>query len=464
MHNKDMKNSLFITGASGFIGSNLLKKMDMDSYENVYCLGRKENALIKKLSKRENFHFIKADISESERYEPFLKSSSIVIHLAALTGKANREDYFYTNSKGTEILLEQCRRRDIQRFIFMSTIAVEFKNIEGYHYAYSKIKAEKNVEASGIPYTILRLTIVIGKDSPILKSLLQLAKLPVVPIFGDGLNKIQPIYIDDLIRRILRIIEKGSFENETKTIAGPEKITMEEFIRVLHGLSYTKAFKRFHLPVGALRKPLLFLEKFILPLLPFTAGQLASFTNDGISEISPCFEDDGSEIRGIDEMLRLAISPENREEKNVMELEKECETFTKYLINTGTDKYVRQKYIKGHKTVRLERGANHFDFLLIKVAKSSSFFLKLADSYSSYFYKKSLLRKKLLLLLAILECSGSFFKKMDKSEECTRPVLIVNMVQKFVISLFMLSLSVLVFSPLNVYASLIKDPSKRVEL
>ena len=160
--------TLFITGGSGFIGSRLIKQIRAENYKNIYCLSRREvdKSLYGPLP--ENIRFIKGDILKPESYEKHLSNDTIVIHLAALTGKAPREEYFRINSEGTRVLTEQCRNRGIIRIVFISSIAAAFKNIEGYHYAESKIEAERIVKRSGVPFTILRPTIVTGEGSPIL--------------------------------------------------------------------------------------------------------------------------------------------------------------------------------------------------------------------------------------------------------------------------------------------------------
>lgn len=458
-----MKKNLFITGATGFIGRNLLERIDPEEYENIYCLGRKENAVIKKLSAHDKFKFIKSDLSAPESYARYLDSSDAVIHLAGLTGKAGPEEYFRVNSKGTKTLLEQCVRSKVKHFIFVSSIAAGFKNTEGYYYAHSKIDAEKIIEAGGLAYTILRPTMVIGENSPILESLLKLAKAPIVPVFGDGSAKIQPIYIDDLIACVLSIIGNKAVENQTLTAAGPEQITMEEFIRVLHDNSYKKKFRIIHLPVGPIKKALLFLEKKYLAYLPFTAGQLASFTNNGITDRNICSDLTGLKLKNVHEMIRLSASQDRQAGETSENLERECRVFTNYLINIDPDKYVTGNYIRGHKICRIDGETDFFNTLLVRAANRNSFLLKLADAYTSIFYKSSVLRKKLLLLLAIMECCPSTYHHIDTVNERSVISLYVRMGQKAFLFLVNLLASIVVFLPFKFYSALRNGPRQPVK-
>ncbi len=457
-----MKNNLLITGAGGFIGSKFLEKIDFEHYEHIYCLGRTENDVIRKYTGHNNCSFIQADISEAETYKRYLKSVDTVVHFAAMTGKASRDEYFRINSEGTKILLSYCANNGVNNFIFISSIAADFVNVGAYYYAQSKIEAEQSVKRSGIPYTILRPTIVIGRNSPILNSFLKIAKAPIAPIFGDGMTRIQPVYIDDLAECILRVVENREFRGQTVTVGGPEVLSLEEFIRMLHGQVRGGRFRAVHLPVLPVRKLLLHLEKKYLDYLPFTAGQLASFTNEGIAARNLCFGTDGVKAKSIEEMLRLSLEPAEPPSRTDAELKKECALFTHYLIGRGPDEYVQKKYIKAHNISIYERDAGLFDSLLIKAANRNEFILKLADSYTSIFYKNAVLRKKLVLMLSILECCNSTYGDVDRGNEGPVSIMLAQLAQRTFFFIVTLAAGYLLFSPLKLITARSKFVKKTV--
>lgn len=302
-----MKHSLFITGASGFIGTGLLQKLVLKEYDNVYCLSRHGSETITLLSRYDNFKFIQGGIADTGLYEAYLASSDIVIHLAAATGKAKPEEYFMINSEGTKLLVDQCVRSGVRKFLFVSSISVKFPKISNYYYAQSKQKAERIVRQSGLDYTIIRPTIVIGGKSPILKSLVSLVKMPVVPIFGTGTTNIQPIYVDDLIECLLYIIDERIFINDTFDLGGPEVITIKGFMKRIHQIYYGKDPTLFHISLRLLIPLLSLLEKFLYSLLPVNVGQLSSFYCDGTIEENRLFLNYASKMKNVSEMLKTAI-------------------------------------------------------------------------------------------------------------------------------------------------------------
>lgn len=248
-----------------------------------------------------------------EAYEQKIYGADTLVHLAAITGKAPRDQYFQVNVEGTRALLEMCRRRGISKFLFVSSIAARFAD-RTYYYAQSKRQAEDIVRASGLRYTILRPTIVLGPHAPVWQGLRRLARFPVIPVFGDGRTTIQPIWVDDLAAFIVDLLQADRFRNETLEVGGPESVSIEEFLVRASQFSKNAKPRTFHLPLEPLQTALSWLEPLFLPILPLTAGQLASFRSDGTPKPNALFETGSrhGQFRTIDQMLSALCSPNEK--------------------------------------------------------------------------------------------------------------------------------------------------------
>ncbi len=302
-----MKVSLFITGSSGFIATNFLRKIKAENYKNIYCLSRSGSKVMTSLSEHNNFKFIKGSIFDADLYIPYLSFCDTVIHFAAATGKAKPEEYFKINAEGTNFLIKQCERLNVKKFLYISSISVKFADISRYYYAQSKLKGEDAVKGSSLQYAIVRPTIVIGKKSPIFESLFKLAKGNVIPIFGNGTAKIQPIYIDDFVECLLSIVNGEIFSNETFDLGGPEIITIEDFIKRIHQIYYSKEPKMIHIPLRLLIPVISFLEKLIYSYMPVNVGQLSSFLYDGTVEENKIFLKHLPQMKNVDKIIRLVV-------------------------------------------------------------------------------------------------------------------------------------------------------------
>ena len=441
--------TLFITGATGFIGHHLLSSIEPNNYKRIFCLSRTEKKNIAPLPSSDKIIRLYGDILNPETYSDKLSQSDIVIHLAAITGKAKPDDYFKVNTKGTKILVDQCKKLGVKKFLYVSSIAANFKNRDNYPYAKSKMDAEQIVKANGIPFTILRPTIVIGNSSPILASFIKLAKYPISIIFGDGTAIIQPIHVEDLIACILYIIRNNMFHRQMYELGGPEKISIQDFIKRLREINKGKPLKAMHIPIGPVAWVLELFEKRFISLLPITAGQLASFSNDGTIRNNILFNRFASDMKRIDEMIKLSLPLVEKNATFPLALERECERFVLYLTGLKPDKYIKKKYIEGHIAVDFVNNRTAFNTLLVKMAMCSTLFTKIADVYTCIFFKNSVFRRKLVLLLAILESCPNSCALIDSVSEISRPSVYANLVVKTFLFFVFLLISIILFGPIH---------------
>jgi nucleoside-diphosphate-sugar epimerase len=442
--------SLFITGSSGFIGSNLLRRIDTLKYEKVYCLGRTQPAGCQP----QNFQFVRGCICDTDSYSRYLDSCDTVIHLAAATGKAMPDEYFKVNAKGTELLIEESRRREVKNFLYVSTIAAKFSDKTRYYYAQSKEQGEQAVRTSGLNYAIVRPTIVIGKEAVIWKTLSNLARKPVLLMLGDGTARIQPIYIEDLVNCLLTILDSNYFSNEVFELGGPEEITFEHLLKRIHQLYYAKEPSVVHIPLTLLSATLSFLEKRFYSVLPINAGQLSAFNNDGTIEMNRLFRVAAPQMRNVDSMLEQVV-PARARSILASALEQECTAFSQYLLNQTPSRYVVDKYCEAHAKSFLEScRTNPFDRLLLSLAIAHPSLSKLVDCYTGIFLKSATVRNKWILLLAIMESCAPSHEYFDTPDSSNRSLLFARMIWQGILFAICLGLSTIVFTPLRLIIAL----------
>lgn len=406
-----MKNIL-ITGSSGFIGSHLVEHIDNLDYDHIYCVSRRMGPPGENVNGK--IQYIQADLLDRSSYAPYLADCDSVVHLAAATGKKIKDEYYEINTKGTEILIEQCKLAGVNKILFVSTIAVKYPDKYHYDYALSKIEAEKAVQSSGLKYAIVRPTIVVGAKSPLWNNLFRMAKVRVIPYFGNGSTKIQPIHVEDLVDCMVSILDNDLFTNQLYELGGPDTVTFDEFMNAIH-FEYTGKYPRiFHIPYKPLRAILAMLEGIFYQFLPVTVGQLSTFNNDGIIQPNELYRKYVDRMKTVREMLQQLVKRETEKNDNRI-LQQECRVFTRYLVGEAPTEYVVEKYIEAHAELGVFNGnrAEPFDHFLVQVATRNRLFVRMVDSYASIFYKNSLLRKKLTLLLAILESCVPFSRHFE---------------------------------------------------
>lgn len=235
----DMKNVL-ITGGAGFIGSNFInyilsRKDDWQivNLDKLTYAGNLEN--LKSVERNKNYHFFKGDITNRELIDYLFKKYSIkyVINFAAEShvdrSILGSEIFYRTNVIGTNVLLEASRRYNIEKFIQISTDEVYGSlSEEGYfteetplspNSPYSSSKAAADLMALAFHHTY-NLPVVITRCSnnygpyqfpekliPLM--IINCLNNKKLPVYGDGLNVRDWIYVIDHCKAIELVFEKG---------------------------------------------------------------------------------------------------------------------------------------------------------------------------------------------------------------------------------------------------------------
>ncbi len=162
---------LLVTGAAGFVGTNIVKEIGKIR-DDIRILDI-DIGNAKKLYPR--YEIVKGDITRKETLKGAGKDIDTVIHLAGLVSYSKpREVMFRVNTEGTKNVLEACKKAD--KFIFSSSVSVygEIKGEadESYPrnpknpYGESKREAENIIRDSDIPNLIFRIAPIYGEGSP----------------------------------------------------------------------------------------------------------------------------------------------------------------------------------------------------------------------------------------------------------------------------------------------------------
>ncbi len=278
---------LFITGATGFVGRRLLERLPSATHSDIRCLTRHPDRLPVSRAGAARLEAVSGDLASPGSWGDRLAGIETVLHLGALTGKARPEAFEAINHAGTRLLVDRARTAGVKRFIFVSSVAAGFADQRHYPYAHSKAHAEQAVLASGIDALVVRPTMVLGPGSAVLTGLRKLAAAPAGIVFGGGRLPVQPIHVDDLADLLIAALALTPLGGRTIDAGGPEVLELNELIRRIRLAATGKPGPMLHLPLAPTRAVLAALEPIAFSLLPFTAGQLASFANDGTARRDP---------------------------------------------------------------------------------------------------------------------------------------------------------------------------------
>lgn len=236
---------ILVTGATGFVGSQLVKKLRSEGHE-VCALVRRSSRLddIDKLG----IDFRYGDVTDRDSLDQALVDCDAVVHLAGMVGEAGkREDFVRINVGGTHNLLEACRKHPVKRFIHVSSLSVitgtqdHFGTKEdapyqptGEHYADTKIEAEKLVvkyhKDFDVPAVILRPGFIYGPgDRIFLPTVSDNLRKGKVALIDSGQKALNLIYVDNLVEAIELGLKKDTAVGEIFNLTDGEEVTKKTF-------------------------------------------------------------------------------------------------------------------------------------------------------------------------------------------------------------------------------------------
>ncbi|MEM0136491.1 MAG: NAD-dependent epimerase/dehydratase family protein [Thermoplasmatales archaeon] len=234
---------VLVTGAAGFIGSNLVESLIKDNLvigvDNLSS-GREEN--IREFLGSNNFVFKKIDVKNTDLLKREMDGVQVVFHLSANAdvrkGFSDSSVDFRENVQATISVLEAMRTKDVKDIIFSSTSAVYgnaqvIPTPELYgplmpisHYGASKLAAEAFIFSFsnnyGFTSSIFRFANVVGRKGThgaIADFILKLKKdKTVLEVLGDGTQKKSYIYVDDCVNGMIMLHgkEDGLFNLGTR--------------------------------------------------------------------------------------------------------------------------------------------------------------------------------------------------------------------------------------------------------
>ncbi len=133
----------------------------------------------------------------------------------------------------------------------------------------------------------------------------------------------------------------------------------------------------------------------------------------------------------------------------MLNLEEECELFSRYLIGEKPTSYVLEKYVDAHKNVLGAVHVTSFDSLLLEIATFHPVATATVDSYTAVFCNRAIFRQKIVVLLSILESSSPSYLHFESPDPSSKAVLLIKMLAKIVFFGVRLLVSMVVFLPLQ---------------
>ncbi len=293
---------ILVTGATGFVGGHVVHALRAD--------GREVRCLVRDRRRGERLQawgceLAEGDVTHSESLGAAAAGCDTVVHLVAIR-QGRREQFQRIMIDGTRSLIAAARDAGVKRFVHMSALGTTAETKDLVPYYGAKWQMEQDVKSAGIAYVVFRPSFVFAKDGGILPTFAKIARLlPVTPIVGDGTQRIQPIWADDVGAYFAKAVDPEAAVDRTFELGGPDAVTWNELwgrLKRVRGIRRPSV----HVPIGVMRINALVTER--LPgSVPLTRDLLKMLeAGDNVVTDTGAVEVFGLPLVSLDEQLRRA--------------------------------------------------------------------------------------------------------------------------------------------------------------
>ena len=217
---------ILVTGGSGFVGGHVVHELRGRELP-VRCLVRDPRKAPKLAAW--GCEVVQGDITDDAAVRRGVDGVDTVVHLIAIRQGRERE-FQRVMVGGTTGLLYAAREAGVGRFVHMSALGTSEQTKDLVPYYGAKWATEELVRGSGIAYVIFRPSFVFARDGGILPTFVKLARLaPVTPITGNGRQRIQPIWADDLATYFGDAVTRDDVADNLYELGGPDPVTWNAF-------------------------------------------------------------------------------------------------------------------------------------------------------------------------------------------------------------------------------------------
>ncbi len=239
---------VLVTGGTGFVGPKVVHALRAQ--------GREVRALVRSVERGAGLARLGAELAAGDVTDPASLRAAVagcthVVHLVAII-KGSPSDFDRVMTRGTKHLVAAAKEEGVERFVLMSALGTTATTKDVVPYFGAKWAMEQEVAGSGLEYVTFRPSFVFGRGGALPTFVKQVRYSPVVSVIGSGLQRIQPIWVEDVAAYFAAAVDAPAAANRTFEVGGPDVVTWNElYLTIARVLG--KRRRLVHVPAGLAR-------------------------------------------------------------------------------------------------------------------------------------------------------------------------------------------------------------------
>ena len=221
-----------VFGGTGFLGRRIVRRL-RDRGFPVRIASRHPD--------RRHGHFgrddpqlqsVAADINDERSVADALAGAYGVVNAVSLYVEHGQETFHSVHVEAAQRVAAQARRAGAERLVHVSGIGADATSRS--RYIRKRGEGELAVRAAFSDAIFIRPAVMFGPDDAFLTTILKLLRrLPIYPMFGRGLTRLQPAYVEDVAEAIGRVMQRAETPSMIFELGGPSVYSYKEFLRAV---------------------------------------------------------------------------------------------------------------------------------------------------------------------------------------------------------------------------------------
>ncbi|MDG1416808.1 MAG: complex I NDUFA9 subunit family protein [Maricaulis sp.] len=222
-----------VFGGSGFVGRHVVRALAKAGYRVRVATRRPHLAQdLRVMGVVGQVQLVQANIRVKNSVERAIAGAAGVVNLVGVLNEGGRQTFTRLHALGAKTVAKAAADSGIERLVHFSAIGADAESPS--RYARSKAEGEESARNALNSTTILRPSIIFGTDDGFFNRFASMARyMPVLPLFGGGKNRLQPVFAGDVAKAVLACFESPETAGETFELGGAGTYTFEQLMRFI---------------------------------------------------------------------------------------------------------------------------------------------------------------------------------------------------------------------------------------
>ena len=299
-----------VFGGSGFLGRQIVKSLAAEGVSIRVAVRHPERAsFLKQMGRGGQIELVRANVWEESTVARAVKKSTWVINTVGHYVEKSGATFDAIHGQGAHNVARQAGNAGVERLIHISGVGSDPASDSPYVRA--RGIGEDLVKGAFEGVTILRPSVIFGPDDSFFNTLAGLARqMLVLPLFGTGRTKLQPVFVGNVAEACVRVLADPSTQGKLYELGGPRIYTYKALMNLV--LEHVGK-RRVLVPVPFFVWDTLVALLSVLANPPLTSDQVNLMKSDNVvGETALTLEDLGIDPTPVDEVLPTYINPNHR--------------------------------------------------------------------------------------------------------------------------------------------------------